>query len=797
MLNNLQYAYFCEKKWSTDKCNLIYSERSVCMYTEENVTVAMPEDETDENGIDFMSLKVSRVILKAIYDLGWKVPTPVQVKSIPPALAGKDLFINAVTGSGKTAAFMIPVLERLLFTFVITYIHMHIYITYTYITDRTIATRVLVVTPTRELAAQCMQMTNQLSKYAPVTVTLVVGGLDTQTQEISLRRKPDIVICTPGRMIDLVRNSRGVTLDDVEILVLDEADRLLDMGFLSEIEELVSHLPKERQTMLLSATLTDDVYNLAKFSLTEPDKIAVDPSLCLANKLSQVKMATHYIYIYIYTYIHMHIKYKCMKEKLKMLFCSLLLERGGSLACLQIGICSHLSRPREIALCNAFGIMPETFHIVVIVFCRTKKETHLLRLMFGLMGLKAAELHGNMSQLDRLDALKAFREREVDYLLCTDVAARGIDIEGVQTVINIEFPTNIKTYIHRVGRTARAGCNGHAVTLVGEQRKKLLKTLINSSSKQNDLKLRTINPEFVYWCNEQILDMKITCKNIISEEQSEREMRISTILLNKSQNMLSHANEIFNKPKKNDALFGDLGEEYANEMKEKINRRIEETLLRKKQLESGLTAREIKQQEKRQFEQMSKLEKERFYKKKQEKLEKQQKKKEINLSKKLASQAMIEQKKLRMTKKENKLNNQKSQKNRKRKYSEVTQTDRLAGESSREIRTLENMNKEKNLLVRKKVAKPIQKKDFKLTQQHLLKIIDIVKNLKIVFGFNKSVENHKNRLCIFESYKKNQCFVLVLKDENITHFIQKMLILFKKQILNKCSYIDFLAVACT
>jgi len=245
-----------------------------------------------------------------------------------------------------------------------------------------------------------------------------------------------------------------------------------------------------------------------------------------------------------------------------------------------------------------------------------------------LTGLKAAELHGNMNQLDRLDALKAFRAKQVDYLLCTDVAARGIDIQGVQTVINLEFPTNIKTYIHRVGRTARAGRNGHAITLVGEQRKKLLKTLISSSSTSNSMKSRTISPDFIQWCDEQIIDMKVDCKRIVLEEQSEREMRLSNILINKSENMIKHAKEIFQKPKKEwfnsikdkqkikkEAYLDDLGEEFAHEMKEKINKKIEETMRRKQQMESGLSFKEIKEQERKQMDQMSKVEKERFFKK--------------------------------------------------------------------------------------------------------------------------------------------------------------------------------------
>jgi len=343
------------------------------------------------------------------------------------------------------------------------------------------------------------------------------------------------------------------------------------------------------------------------------------------------------------------------------------------------------------------------------------------------MGLKAAELHGNMSQLDRMDSLKAFRERRADYLLCTDVAARGIDIQGVETVINIEFPTNIKTYIHRVGRTARAGCNGHAVTLVGEQRKKLLKTLVSSSSSSssNTMKIRMIHPEFVEWCNEQFMDMKQYCKRIISEEQSEREMRLSNILINKSQNMIKHAREIFNKPSKEwhmsvkdkqkikqDAHLDDLGDDFANQVKEKIDKKIEEKMLRKKQLESGLSIKEIKEKEKKQFEQMSKLDKERFQKKQNAKKEQQQRKKELTLSKKLAGQAMAEQRKARSIAKEEKNRMPKSaSKNKNRTYLQHTKVvDRLGRESSRELKKLHNTTNQKEQSIKKKCFKKIQRK---------------------------------------------------------------------------------------
>ena len=212
--------------------------------------------------------------MNAINDLKWKTPTPVQQKSIPIGLKGNDILVNAVTGSGKTGAFVIPVLERLQNTPMIS-----------------VGSRVIIITPTRELAVQCFQMTKKLSKYIKpkVRVGLVVGGLNMEDQESILRSSPDIIVCTPGRMIDLCRNSHGISLFDIEVFILDEADRLLDMGFRPEIQELVKHIPKKRQTMLFSATLSEEILKFASFMLLKDYvKISVDPVICLNKELTQV-----------------------------------------------------------------------------------------------------------------------------------------------------------------------------------------------------------------------------------------------------------------------------------------------------------------------------------------------------------------------------------------------------------------------------------------------------------------------------------------------------------------------------
>ena len=339
----------------------------------------------------FYSMNISRPLLKAVDALHYIHPTPIQSATIPIALSGRDVCGCAATGTGKTAAYMLPVLERLLFK-----------------PKEDSVTRVLVLVPTRELGVQVFQVTKQLCQFTTIDVALSVGGLDLRLQEAALRKNPDIVLATPGRLIDHIKNTPSFSLESIEVLILDEADRLLQESFIDQIKEIVKSCAPTRQTMLFSATMTDQVNELAAMSLRRPVKIFVDSNKAVAWNLQQE---------------FVRIRPKHEKES-------------------------------EAVLA---GLLMRTCRDHAIVFIRTKYLCHRLHIVFGLLGLRVAELHGNMSQLQRLESLRSFRDGTVDILLTTDVAARGLDIVGVKTVVNYQLPNTLEQYIHRVGRTARAG----------------------------------------------------------------------------------------------------------------------------------------------------------------------------------------------------------------------------------------------------------------------------------------------------------------------------------------------------
>ena len=282
----------------------------------------------------FLSMNLSRPIIKSLTSLGFTKPTPIQAATIPVALLGKDVVGNAVTGSGKTAAFFIPMLERLL---------------YREKGKKAAATRCVVLVPTRELGVQCFDVGNKLATHTDIRLALLVGGLSLKSQESSLRTRPEIVIATPGRLIDHIRNSPSFSLDAVDILVLDEADRMLEDGFADELSEIIKSCSTSRQTMLFSATMTDSVDALVKMSLNKPVRLFVDPKRSTARGLVQE-----------------FVRVRAGREN----------ERSAFL----------------VSLCK------RTFKHKVIVFLRSKKLAHQMRIVFGLLGMKCEELHGDLTQ---------------------------------------------------------------------------------------------------------------------------------------------------------------------------------------------------------------------------------------------------------------------------------------------------------------------------------------------------------------------------------------------------------------
>ncbi|KAI8549483.1 hypothetical protein RHMOL_Rhmol06G0027900 [Rhododendron molle] len=430
----------------------------------------------------FMELNLSRPLLRACEALGYFKPTPIQAACVPLALSGRDICGSAITGSGKTAAFALPTLERLL-----------------YRPKRIPAIRVLILTPTRELAVQVHSMVQKIAQFTDIRCCLVVGGLSTKTQETALRSMPDIVVATPGRMIDHLRNSMSVDLDDLAVLILDEADRLLELGFNAEIRELVRLCPKRRQTMLFSATMTEEVDELIKLSLTRPLRLSADPST----------------------------------------------KRPATLTEEVVRIRRMLEVNQEAVL---LALCSKTFTSQVIIFSGTKQAAHRLKILFGLFGFKAAELHGNLTQTQRLDALEVFRKQQVDFLIATDVAARGLDIIGVKTVINFACPRDLTSYVHRVGRTARAGREGYAVTFVTDNDRSLLKAIAKRAGSK--LKSRIVAEQSVTKWSQNIDQMEDKVAAVLQEEREEMALRKAEMEATKAENMIAHRDEIYSRPKR-------------------------------------------------------------------------------------------------------------------------------------------------------------------------------------------------------------------------------------------------------
>ncbi|TIA87671.1 hypothetical protein E3P99_03023 [Wallemia hederae] len=500
----------------------------------------------------FSSLSLSRPILKAISALGFTQPTPIQKSVLPVALAGKDIVGQAVTGSGKTAAFILPVLERLMYR--------------PKTSSKNGETRVLVLCPTRELASQCFEVGQSLSKFmGDISFSLVVGGLSLKVQEQELKQRPDVVIATPGRLIDHVRNSPSFNLDSLDILIMDEADRMLEDGFKDELDEIVKECPKNRQTMLFSATMTDKVDELVRLSLNKPVRLFVDPKKSTAKGLTQefvrIKSST--------------------KNDLK--------ERTATL----------------LALCR------RTFKQRTIVFFRSKALARRMRIMFGLMEMSADELHGDLSQEQRLQSLDRFKNQKSDFLLATDLASRGLDIKGVETVINFDLPNQIEIYLHRVGRTARANMTGRSISLIGESDRKMLKSVVKRSSAQStdSIKHRIVPADVLHDVAELVESLQDQIEDILKEEKEDRQMRIAEMELMKSKNLIEHEDEIKARPartwfqtEKEKKESKDAGKEQYNAKFDKQEpvekaKKTHDTLGRKLTSTSGLSRRDRRKKE--------------------------------------------------------------------------------------------------------------------------------------------------------------------------------------------------------
>ncbi|ORY68454.1 P-loop containing nucleoside triphosphate hydrolase protein [Pseudomassariella vexata] len=433
----------------------------------------------------FHGMSLSRPILRGLTSVGFSKPTPIQAKAIPIALEGKDVVGGAVTGSGKTAAFVVPILERLL-----------------YRPKKVPTTRVVIMTPTRELAMQCHSVATKLASHTDIKFCLAVGGLSLKMQEAELRLRPDVVIATPGRFIDHMRNSASFNVETVEILVLDEADRMLEDGFADELNEVLTTLPKARQTMLFSATMTSTVDRLIRVGLNKPVRMMVDSQNRTVQKLEQK-----------------FVRLRPGREEKRM------------------GYLVHLCKTTHTER--------------VIIFFRQKKEAHRARIIFGLLGMSCAELHGSMNQAMRISSVEAFRDGKVSYLLATDLASRGLDIKGIDTVINYEAPQNVEIYVHRVGRTARAGRSGVAVTLAAEPDRKVVKAAVKAAKAQgakiSSLVIDSVEADM--W-QAKIDEMEDEIDDITREEKEEKQLANVEMQIRKGENLVLHEDEIKGRPKR-------------------------------------------------------------------------------------------------------------------------------------------------------------------------------------------------------------------------------------------------------
>ena len=355
--------------------------------------------------MSFDKLGLSDPILKAISDKGYSTPSPIQAKAIPPVLDGKDVMAAAQTGTGKTAGFTLPILHMLS----------------SGERAKPNNTRTLILTPTRELAAQIQESVETYGKHLPLKSTVVFGGVKINPQMMKLRKGVDILVATPGRLLDLY-GQNAIRFDQLEVLVLDEADRMLDMGFIHDIRKILKLLPSQRQNLMFSATFSNDIRKLAKSIVNNPVEVSVAPPNTTAEKVEQR--------------IH------------------------------------PVDKKRKAALLTK--LIKDNSWYQVLVFTRTKHGANKLTKQLDKSGINAAAIHGNKSQGARTKALAEFKKGKIQILVATDIAARGLDINQLPQVVNFDLPNVPEDYVHRIGRTARAGKEGCAVSLVSADEHKQL-----------------------------------------------------------------------------------------------------------------------------------------------------------------------------------------------------------------------------------------------------------------------------------------------------------------------------------
>ncbi len=369
--------------------------------------------------MNFEELNLAPAILKAVLEQGYETPTPIQAQAIPAVLEGHDLLAGAQTGTGKTAAFTLPMLHKL---------------TMSRSTENKFGVygvRALVLTPTRELAAQVEESIRTYGKYLQLTSTVIFGGVGMNPQVARIKKGVDILVATPGRLLDLQQQGL-LDLSTVQMLVLDEADRMLDMGFIHDVKKILALVPKDKQSLLFSATFSDEIRELANALLKNPQSIQVTPSNTTVQRITQV--------------VH-----PVGRGKKKALLAHIINEHNWS---------------------------------QVLVFTRTKFGANNVAEFLTKNGINAMALHGNKSQTARTQALAGFKSGDIRALVATDIAARGIDIDELPHVVNYEIPNISEDYVHRIGRTGRAGSSGEAVSLVSLDEEGFMKDIEHFTKQQ-------------------------------------------------------------------------------------------------------------------------------------------------------------------------------------------------------------------------------------------------------------------------------------------------------------------------
>ena len=435
--------------------------------------------------IQFENLNLKSPFLKALSDVGYSVPTPIQGETIPAALQGSDILGMAQTGTGKTAAFILPILQRL---------------NANQVEKKFRDPRVLILAPTRELAIQINDSIRQYGKYIALKHTVIFGGVKQAPQVKLLNKGLDIIVATPGRLLDLI-NQGFTSLNKIEFFVLDEADRMLDMGFIRDVEKIIKILPTKRQTLFFSATMPDKVVKLAGTILKHPKKVKVKSTLTPVERISQSVIVIE---------------------------------------------------PQDKIL-QLITLLKDKVFESVIVFTKTKHKANRICQKLIAVGIENEAIHSNKSQAARQRALSGFKDGKIKVLIATDIAARGIDIEAVSHIVNFDIPSTSEDYVHRIGRTARAGASGIAITFCEpSERLKLFRIEKLINLKLNVIKSQLLNPENLVGYNEEPKNSS-KIKKIDINQLENKKYKSSKLASSKSKSASKRnakKNKIFEKKKK-------------------------------------------------------------------------------------------------------------------------------------------------------------------------------------------------------------------------------------------------------